>query len=261
MAKKNTPELWDDFWKLEATIKEKDQYNLLKEEKSIKFQRIEKIIHSRFKDLNGLKVIEIGAGTGLDAALLAKRGATITVLDYSEQALQHSKDFFANNNLKAEFICANALDIPEGLYEQYDIAMSFGLNEHFLGDERLLINKSHFDLIKKGGVAFISVPNRLNFPYRIFKFTAETLGVWNVGEEYPYTRKELRHICNNYGIENYMFIGDSIYSSFNFISPFRVLRKIFNIKPSFDHQKIKMEKGSPLDEYFSYALVLCAFKD
>ena len=58
-----------------------------KEENGIRWQRIEKVVHQEFGSFNKLKVIEIGAGTGTNTALTAKRGADETVLDYSENAL------------------------------------------------------------------------------------------------------------------------------------------------------------------------------
>lgn len=264
MPRKNTPDLWDGCWSREVSVEE-DRFNLAKEEKTIRYQRIEKIIRERFGKVDGLRVIEIGAGAGTNAALLAKRGAAVTVLDYSEKVLLRSRDFFSRNNLEADFVCANALNLPTSLRQKYDIAMSFGLSEHFSGEERLQINKGHFELLKKGGVAFISVPNRLNLPYRIFKLAAETLGFWRVGEEYPYTRKELAQICRRCGIGNFLFAADSLYWSFNFINPIRyldrIIKKKFDSKPEYDCTKIRTEQGSFLDQYFSYALVLCAFKD
>lgn len=260
---KNTPNLWDECWNTEVS-EEEDSYNLIKEANSIRFQRIEKLIINKFKAIDGLKVIEIGAGAGTYSALLAKKGAIVTILDYSEKALLRSKCFFERNNINAEFINSNALEMPPELFEQYDVAMSFGLTEHFLGDERFLINKNHFNLIKKGGVALISVPNRFNFPYRIYKFVAEIFGFWRVGEEYPYSRNELAGICKKCGIKNYLFIGDSAYNSLDYISPIRIIKKLKikknGVKPKYDCLNIKPEKGSRIDEYFGYALVLCAFK-
>jgi SAM-dependent methyltransferase len=208
-----------------------------------------------------LRVIELGGGSGTNAALLARRGADVTVLDYSEKALVRSRDFFAGNNVVAEFVCRDALDLPAILHEQFDVSMSFGLSEHFRGEQRLLINKSHIDVLKKGGIALISVPNSLNPPYRIYKFAAEILGVWKAGEEHPYTRGELKSICARLGIKQYVFVGDSVYSSLNFINPVRAFKKILNLKPSSDLSTVRLERGTPVDEYFSYALVLCAFKD
>ena len=261
MPQKNTPELWNDGWINRKVSIEEDTYNLLKEERSIRFQRIEKIISTRFGDFNGLRVIEIGAGAGTNAALLAKKRAKITILDYSQNALSRSKELFSRNNLQAEFICEDVLALPGDLHGKFDIAMSFGLAEHFKGEERVLINKSHFDLLKKSGVAIISVPNSANIPYLIHKLMAEALGWWTVGEEFPYTRKEFRHICQKINIKNYTFLGDSFWASFELINPAKLIRKLFKIKPNFNYQKIRLEEGTLIDEYLSYALVLCAFKD
>ena len=260
MPRKNTPDLWNDLWNREISPKE-DAYNLTREERSIRFQRIEKAILDRFRGFEGLNVIEIGAGAGTNAALSAKRGATVTVLDYSEMALERSREFFERNGLTADHICADALDLPDDLLNRFDVSMSFGLSEHFKGKQRLLINKSHLDVLKEGGLTFVSVPNSLNLPYRIYKLAAETLGVWKVGEEYPYTRRELSGFCETMGIRDYFFIGDSIYSSLQFINPLRVMKRILRSRDDYDISKIKREKGSRLDEYLSYALVLCASKD
>lgn len=261
MPQKNTPELWNDGWINRKVSIDEDTYNLFREEMSIRFQRIEKIISNRFGDFNGLRVIEIGAGAGTNAAIIAKKGAKITILDYSQNALSRSKELFSRNNLQAEFICEDALALPGDLHGKFDIAMSFGLAEHFKGEKRTLINKSHFDLLRKGGVAFIAVPHSANIPYLIHKLTAEALGWWTVGEEYAYTRKEFRDICQKINIKNYIFLGDSVWASLNLISPARLIRKLFKIRPNFNYQKIRLEKGTPIDEYFSYSLVLCAFKD
>ncbi len=256
--KKNTPQLWDKVWKKDISIEE-DIFNLAKEGYSIRWQRIERIVLKEFGSFNNLKVIEIGAGAGTNAALAAKRGAKVTILDYSETALKRAREFFERNGLSAEFIKQDALSLPTDLLGKYDISMSFGLTEHFDGVERVNINKAHFDLLRKGGIAFISVPNKYNPPYRIFKFVAEHTGRWTVGEECPYSRKELRNICQQIGITEYSFFGDSLFWSFNFINPinpFKIIRKVFRLKNPLNIYNIRKEKGTFLDQYLSYALVL-----
>lgn len=254
--KNNTPQLWDILWK-ETTPKE-DLYALLKEESSIRWQRIEKYILSKLGSFKDVKVIEIGAGSGTNACLMAKRGAAVTILDYSEKAIERSRIFFERNNQKAEFILEDALALSPELLSKYDISMSFGLTEHFRGEDRININKAHFDLLRKGGVALISVPNKFNLPYRLYKFVAEKTGHWQVGEEYPYSRKELSNLCHAFGIEEFSFCADSMVSSCNLINPFRKSISKKQIDP--DKLNFRMEKGTFLDEYLSYALVLCGEK-
>lgn len=257
--KKNTNQLWDNLWK-SNTSTEEDIFNLLKEENSIRWQRLEKIVLDNFESFEGLKVIEIGAGAGTNAALMAKRGAQVTVLDYSDNALKASRMFFDRNGLSAEFVKQDALSLPVELLNKHDISMSFGLVEHFIGSDRININKAHFDVLKQGGIAFISAPHKNNPPYRIFKFIAEHVGQWHVGEEYPYNKKEFSKICKQIGINNYSFFGDSFWWSLQFISPVKIFKKIFKITNNFNINTLKKEKGTPFDKYLSYALVLCGKK-
>lgn len=260
---KNSPQLWDKGWKKDITSVEEDIFTLAKENNSMRWQRIEKIILEEFSSFKNLKVIEIGAGIGTNAALMAKRRAKVTILDYSEGALRRAREFFKRNKLSAnKFINQDALSLPPELFGKYDISMSFGLAEHFRGAKRIKINKAHFDVLKKGGITFIAVPNKYNPFYRIFKFVTERIGLWEAGEEYPYSRKEFRNICQQIGITDYSFFGESIFSSFKFINPFRITRKLLKrylnirLKRDLDIGHIKKEKGTFLDEYLSYSLIL-----
>lgn len=251
---KNTPELWDGLWK--ETSREEDAYNLIREEKGIRWKKIEKIILKKFGTFKNLKVIEVGAGAGTNALLFAKRGAKITILDYSKKAIARSREFFKRNNCLAEFILADALKLPKKSLNAYDVSMSFGLAEHFTGENRKRIVKSHLDLLKSPGLAIIAVPNKLNPPYRIYKFLMQLIKKWPFGEEYPYSRKEFSKIASPLNLKALNFIGDSFYNSFRFINPFLLFPK-FRKK---DIKKIKTQKTSILDDYFAYSLLFIGEK-
>jgi len=254
--KENKPQLWNEIWNAPSSIEE-DIFNLTKAENCIRWQRIEKIILREFESFNNLKVVEIGSGIGTYAALMAKREAEVTLFDYSENALKRAREFFKRIGLTAKFIKQDALSLSADFLDQYDVSMSFGLAEHFRGTKRIKINKAHFDVLRKGGIAFISVPNKHNPPYRIFKFVAEHTGRWTVGEEYPYSRKELGNICGQIGITRYSFLGESLFASFDFITraPRAIIRKLFKLKSNVGISR-KKERGTFLDEYLSYALVV-----
>jgi 2-polyprenyl-3-methyl-5-hydroxy-6-metoxy-1,4-benzoquinol methylase len=253
---RNTAQLWDRAWDSPVTIEE-DIFNLLKEENCIRWQRIEEIALKEFGSFNNLKVIEVGAGAGINAALMAKRGAKVTILDYSETALNRAREFFTRNGLSAEFIKQDALSLSADFIGKYDIAMSFGLTEHFAGSKRVNINKAHFDLLRKGGIAFISVPYRYSPPFRIYKFAARSIGIWGVGEDYPYSKKELRNICRQIGITEYsFFFADSLCTAFDMINPFKLIRRSLKLKKIFDVSRLKKEKSTFLDRYLSPSLVL-----
>jgi 2-polyprenyl-3-methyl-5-hydroxy-6-metoxy-1,4-benzoquinol methylase len=76
--KRNTPQLWDNVWK-DTSSTEEDAFKFIKEENCIRWQRIEKIVLKEFGSFNNLNVIEIGAGVGTNAALMAKKGAKVTI--------------------------------------------------------------------------------------------------------------------------------------------------------------------------------------
>ena len=251
----NTPKLWDNLWETDIS-EEEDRFALAKEEKSIRWERIENVVLKEFGSFKDLNILEIGAGAGTNSVLMAKKGARVTILDYSEQALQRSQELFRRNQLNAEFTFQDALALPNELLNKYDVSMSFGLTEHFLGADRVNINKAHFQVLREGGISFISVPNKYNLPYRISKYFSQLLGRWKVGMEIPYSRRELRNICQEIGVTEISFFGDSLISSMQFVSPIRIIKKLLKIKePPGNIQSIPKEKGTFLDAYLSYAIV------
>ncbi|UCC72512.1 MAG: class I SAM-dependent methyltransferase [Gemmatimonadota bacterium] len=256
---KNTPELWDSVWESDWAP-EQDKYDLAKEERGIRWRRIERIIREELASFEGLKVIEIGAGAGTNAALMAKRSATVTLVDYSSKALERARHFFAHNRLEANLLREDVLALPDHLLGGFDVAMSFGLTEHFSGDDRLAVNRAHFDLVRPGGLVFISVPNKWNPPYRIYKLVAQALGRWKVGEEYPYSRRELARLCEQLGVRQYRFFGDSTWGSLRFVNPLRIASRLRGTAETLDPASLRPERGSFLDPYLAYALVLCGKK-
>lgn len=254
---KNTPELWDNFWRKNEL--HQDDLDAVKYESfTIRWERIETIINNNFGKFDGLNVLEIGGGIGTNAALMSIMGANVSILDYSKKALERSEKLFNKIGLKVNLIHDDALLLSSKYHNRFDVTMSFGLAEHFLGEERLKIIDAHFKPLKKGGFTFISVPNRHNPPYRIYKYITQKAGYWNVGEEYPYSRGELKQICSKMNLHDYYFIGDSFYWSLNFINPILIIKKLLKIK--YNYYSTKKQHGSFLDSYFSYAIVLVCRK-
>lgn len=258
--RQNTPELWDELWE-KPLSREEDAYALAKEEYSIRWRRIEEATLAALGSLQGNSVIELGAGSGTCAALMQKRGAEVTILDYSDKALDRAREFFGRAGFKADFINENALDLPPELRNRFDLAMSFGLAEHFQGENRTQIIQAHLETLKPGGILFISVPNKFCPPYRLFKFVAQRTGKWIYGEEYPFSHGELIQRGKAIGATDCRVFGSSLGASFDFVNPFKALaivRKIFRLKDDMDIAHLRNERGTPMDSRWSYALVLCA---
>jgi len=264
MAAKNSPMLWDAVWSSSTNEVIKEIW--LKEERSIKWSRIKDVVERELSGFSNIRTVEIGGGTGTYSALMAREGATPTIIDYSEVALEKCRSIFEVESIPAEYLLQDALNIAEDLVGKFDISMSFGTAEHFKEAQRQKIISSHFELVRPGGLVIISVPNSWNIPYRVMKWKLERQGRWAVGEEYPFSRFELRSISKRLGFKNVRFIGDSLFSSFamlGFMSPKNIARRFFGAKPS-KRTPIQtggdLEKGSFLDEYLSYSLVLIARK-
>jgi SAM-dependent methyltransferase len=277
MTQRNTAELWDNVWVRSPSV-ERDLYAVAKEERLIRWQRMEAKVLERFGSFENLSVIELGAGRGTNAALMAGRGAHVSVLDYSGIALERSRRVFENLELPVELVLQDALDLPPGLVGKYDISMSFGLAEHFLADARGAILEAHFNVLKEGGLAFISVPNAYNPPYRLYKWITERTGRWTIGEEYPFSRRELESHCMRLGLADYGFFGDSFWRSKKFLNPLKwfprrkakrrtegdVAAPVESPKPNperrYRRRLPRREKGTPWDDRYAYALVLWAVK-
>lgn len=159
----------------------------------------EQAVAAQFGSFAGLRVIEIGAGRGTNALLYAKRGAHVTLLDRSPVALEQAATLFAAHNLAVELVEADLFDLPAALRGAFDVSMSFGLCEHFLGERRLGVVRAHLDLVRTGGVAMLGVPNRYAPVYRLWIATLMARGSWPLGTEVPFSASELRTLATRAG--------------------------------------------------------------
>jgi SAM-dependent methyltransferase len=149
-------------------------------------------------DFRGKKVIEMGCGTGINTILMAKKGARVTFLDFSRDALDIVKRNMEDAEVDGEFILGNILDHDFG--NEFDIVHSEGVIEHFRGAERQEIVNRHANALKKNGKAVLLVPQMGSAMYRIGKFISEKSGSWIHGYEYPYTRGELKERVRRAGL-------------------------------------------------------------
>ncbi len=215
-------------------------------------------------DIGSLNTVEIGAGAGTISAVFARHNANVIVLDYSQEALDTSAALFQELDLAQESLLSDALQLPESLIRKFDVSMSFGLAEHFEGGDRARIVKAHFDLLRPGGLAIVSVPNRYCWPYRFWKARRELFGSWQFGLEMPFSRNELARICREIGVDEFDIVGSPFSSSLDFLIPIgrwkKSLEKRILKDKRFDPKRISQERSGMLGAYLGYALVLVARK-
>lgn len=166
-------------------------------------------------DFRGKRVLELGCGTGINTVLMSIRGARVTLLDSSREALKLAGRVMERFSQKGEFVHADALN--HGFENEFDIVHSEGVIEHFLGRERQQIVEAHARALKKNGMALIIVPNRKSPPYRIGKFISERLGTWMHGEEYPFSRREFESRIKLSGLRIDKMIGGEFVFSFGWM--------------------------------------------
>lgn len=251
--KESIPQVWDIQWgSYNRAIYD---YHLVCTERSVSWQNIEQIIRVKYGTFKDLNCIEIGAGSGHYSMLFARRGARVTLLDYSEKALDLSRCIFEDYKIdkqRVNFIKMDALQMDHTFFGRYDVSMSFGVAEHFRAEERSRIIKAHYDVLKKQGIMFVCVPNANCLPYRIYCFIKYYFTKNEEIECIPYSKNEFLAIANKYGVKNRSFLGFSYKETYNPLEFYYRKKGIVR-----DVSKIKKQKPSFLDKYLGSGIIFC----
>ena len=257
----NTSGIWDANWAEPPSLKEM-QFNVYQESLSVKFAKIDRSVKRRFESYEGLQVLELGAGLGTYSILFGQRGAKVSLLDYSQNALEGAVGTLKHFNIPELMIKRNALTAASEIDERYDVVMSFGLVEHFDGSERQQIINSHRQLTKGSGLSIIEAPNRYCIPYRLWKLFLELRGRWRLGLEKPFSRGELRKRGKRAGFRSLEIHGAPLKG---YESDFRahiwnfVTYKFGLVKDGYwlsYQDKLQPQKESQISNYFGRSLIL-----
>lgn len=193
---RETPADWDAVWEQNV-----DDEDIPAEEASLRFRVQRDLAQDRFGGMDGLRVVEIGAGLATNALMWARAGAHATVLDRSALALEQARERFERLGLPVETVEADVFALPAELLGRYDVSMSFGLCEHFLDARRVGVVRAHLDLVRSGGLAIVNVPNRWSPFYRAWMGLAKRRGTWSLGTEEPFSSGEMQRLAREAGGE------------------------------------------------------------
>ncbi len=186
--------VWKQVW-AHIPSNEKDDLALTREEQSPRWASIVRTLENRYGSIEGLNTVELGSGRGDFSVLLARCGARVTLIDYSETALELARQRFSRLNLPGSFIQADILNDLQTHEQKFDVSLSSGVIEHFKGADRLHTVGAHCITIRPGGTAIISVPHARCLPYRLWKAYLELRGWWPYGMEIPYSINELSQLA------------------------------------------------------------------
>jgi len=114
-------------------------------------QPIEK---EKLGDLQGKSLLHLQCHFGMDTLSLARLGAKVTGVDFSDEAIKLAKSLNEKLALDAEFVCSNVYDLQQNLSGQYDIVYtSYGVLCWLNDLERWAKIVAHF--LKPGGLFLI----------------------------------------------------------------------------------------------------------
>lgn len=75
-------------------------------------------------DVRGKSVLHLQCHFGQDSLSLARMGAKVTGVDFSDKAIETAKDLTQKLNLDTTFICCDVFDLPNLLNQQFDIVFT-----------------------------------------------------------------------------------------------------------------------------------------
>ena len=72
-------------------------------------------------DVSGKSILHLQCHFGQDSLSLARMGANITAVDFSERAIETAKELARTINVSTDFICCNIYDLPNHLNTQLNL--------------------------------------------------------------------------------------------------------------------------------------------
>lgn len=197
-SKCNEKAFWDNHWN--KMIEYYKKYGEIFEIKDKWDFYCNEALHNHYKSIVGsfekLSCIECGCGGGYESALMAKEGAKVTILDYSEKALEYAKMVSSRVGVleKIRFINEDFFNLIP--HSKYDLAWNCGVIEHYQDDEITKIIKKMASFVKKDGIVIITVPNLFS-PQSIYWMLKE-----GKGSEKYLSHKKLKILMEKAGLKN-----------------------------------------------------------
>ena len=188
-------EVWNKFW-----ARKKDLDKVYPSSPSV----CKAILHNL--DVRGLRILEVGAGTGRDSAELASKGALVTVLDFAQGSLE------IVGALRSELGLGDSLRLVRGdafgspfADGTFDLVFHQGLAEHFR--DPLALIRENFRIVKPGGYCLCDVPQTVH-AYTVIKHLLIAMDKWFAGWETEFTMPQLKALMKAAGFEIHDAYGD-----------------------------------------------------
>ena len=129
--------------------------------------------------VQGKRILEAGSGTGRISQRFAQSGARVTLLDLSPDALDLSREHFAQEGVAGEFRQGSLLSMPCEA-ETFDMVWNAGVLEHFVPEEQVTALAEMARVTRRGGLVITLNPFSGSIGYRLGKAGIEAV------TEFPY---------------------------------------------------------------------------
>lgn len=105
-------------------------------------------------DVHGKTLLHLQCHFGQDTLSWGRRGAIVTGVDFSDEAIDYARKLSKETGIKADFICSDIYALPEILDQQFDIVFtSYGVLTWLPDLKRWAEVVAHF--LKPGGFFYI----------------------------------------------------------------------------------------------------------
>jgi len=113
-------------------------------------------IATQFNIGRDFKIADFGCGPGLYAAPLAKRGANVTGIDFSERSIEYAKEVAAREHLNISYVKENYLEFET--VDRFDLVLMIMCDFCALSPtQRKEIMKKFHKILKPGGSVLLDV--------------------------------------------------------------------------------------------------------
>jgi 2-polyprenyl-3-methyl-5-hydroxy-6-metoxy-1,4-benzoquinol methylase len=140
------------------------QYNALDREK------VHADLLSHLPESTALRVLDIGAGSGADAAMFAAKGYQVLAAEPADALRTEGQKTFQNKNIQWSAEALPEFGAEVAAEKPFDVVTSVGVLQYLDQNDRLKSLKEMFSLVSKGGFLEIQYPTPAS---REHQFTIE----------------------------------------------------------------------------------------
>lgn len=181
-----------DYWDSKAEYLEGDAVSMWPNNHLNRFYVSEQtaLFERYLPDVKGLKILDVGCGTGRISRFLADRGATVTGIDFSSKAIDIARSLSSTND--PSYFVQSVFEIDA--VEVYDTLVSWGVitvacrSRDELKDVLTRLHRS----LKPGGQALFLEPIHQGFLHRVLDMNTQDFCA--VMEEVGFQVKEVYHL-------------------------------------------------------------------